>query len=498
MYLHQFPGVTIGSGQTLTVRQNTAAAIQAAINACATNGWDLVIAPGVYEIDVAAGITINGGQGSFAMRGTRASTFIQFHGNAPCLTLGDTSSFTGYSEYVIVDGLWLQYGASQTGNTAANLLVVGSLRDSLVNNLIIGANGTSYTAPNTPYLFPAYKAVLFTGVASEFSNIFSNIHVQGAQFRAVSLEVLGTGSLFDNWYITNGYLNQPGQITDCAFFMTGGNDSVFRQINVESFACNNIVNAQSVGGTLFQSWHFESIQPIGANPTWWVSAESRCTFQAMNFTGFWLTASLNTLTTSGTLSLFSTFGDDDLLFDSLYLNTQNAGNTVTLPIQLFHVNRVNGLEASIKARNIILDDSVSSGLVAHVSVDANSPLANFAGFNHIGEYQYSSLVSKFTKAQRSVSATYTVYGQDTDVDIVVPATITSCTVTLHRMQSPSGNGATTPTRVNNMVTFHRQTGSLSGTLTIADSTSGTLATNTTAGDLSFASSASTGGYAQVT
>lgn len=482
MYLHQYPGVTIGASQTTLTRQNTAAAIQAAINACATNGWDLVVAPGVYEIDVAAGITVNGGQSNFAIRGSRASTFIQFHSNAPVLSVGDLTSTTAYSFGVVIDCLWLQYGATQTGNTGANILQVGALRGSFLSNLKIGADGGSYTAPNTPYFFPAYRCVFFTAGATEFSNVFVNFHVQGAQYRLVDLTSLGTGSIFFNWYCTNGYLGQPGQISDCAWFMTGGNDSVFSQINIESVAANTIVNAQVVRGTRFQAWHFESVQFTGANPTFWSSAFSKCTFADMNLTGFWFTsATLNTLTASGTLTLFHCFGDDNLVFESLYLMEQNAGDSVTLPIVCFGYGVSAGTIASVRALSIVADDFVSAGLIPLLSLDASLPLANFPGFFHVSDYRYDPLVSRIKNAVRvPVTGAYTAYGADEDAVFFLGPTGTY-TFTASPKMTASGNGATTPTNVNARMCLNVATHS-SGTITVADSSAGTLFTITASGN----------------
>lgn len=485
VYLHQWPGVTIGSGQTLTTRQNTATAIQNAINACATNGWDLVVAPGMYEIDVAAGLTINGGQSGFAILGTRTSQFIQFHSNAPILTVGDTTS-SNYSIFVTINGLRLQYGASQASSTSANILIIGALRGSWLNNITLGADGGAYTAPTTPYLFPAYRDVFFSSANTEFSNSFTNFHVQGAQFRLVDMTALGTGSIFSNWYITNGYINQPGQVSDVAWYMNGGNDSVFDQMNLESVATNVLISTQTVRGTVFHSIHLESDQGVGANPTVWQSAFSRLTVDAFNFTGmFYTTATLNTLTATGTASVFTSFGDDAITTHNLYMLAQNAGNTVAMPLRVFTPTLQNGAVPTIEATNIIADDFVSAGLLAQLSLDPNMPLANYKGFSRIGQYNWGPLVSSAYQASRTINSTYTVYGEDNDSNIFIPATVTSFTLTLHTKQAPSGNGSTTPTKTGTLCNVQRLSGTVSGLVTIADSTAGTITTNSTATNLTF-------------
>jgi hypothetical protein len=484
LYADYVPGVTVGAGQTLQTRQATAAALQSAINECVAHGWQLVIPAGVYEIDSSAGLTANNTNydGALWIAGSQQSQIIQFHANAPILTVGDTAKgASDYSINVHIDGLRLQYGAAQTGNTNANALQIGALRSSHLSHIWIGADGVSYTAPNTPYQYPAYRAFyLVAGASPEFSNTFTDFFIEGAQYRLVDMSSLGTSSVFTNWYCTNGYIGQPGLLSDAAWYLTNG-DGVFTNMNFESIIGNIIINGQTMRSAHFSNIHLETIQLTGGNPFVFVGGTNRIIMDDFGVTGLYFTSSvLNTLTASGTGKVLSTYYDDALTVRNLQVMLQNPGNVVNLPLILFWPGGVGDQQPSIDATNISLDDFMNGGLTAHVALDPNMPSANFAGATRVAHYRWGSGVSQATGAVRTVSATYTVYGQDENPTFEIPAAIKSFTLTLADVQAASGVGATLIPPLGNVIHVRRNSGSASGTLTIADAKAGTITTSTQA------------------
>ena len=204
----------------------------------------------------------------------------------------------------------------------------------------------------------------------------------------------------------------------------------------------------------------------------------RLKFGSLDVTGLFLSSgTLNTLNASGTGSVISTYGDDTITADHLTVQLQDSGNVVNLPLVLFTTGNVGDTQPSIEMTNFTADDLVGGGLLANLSLDSNTPLANFAGPSRISHYKWGPSISHIDGAVRPVSSTYTVYGQDTDVTIEVPASITSFTLTLADVNGASGNASTSIPKVGNIAHIRRASGTVSGTLTIADATAGTLATN---------------------
>ena len=490
LYVNSVTGVTVGAGQTLKTRQATAAALQSAINQCAANGWQLVIPAGIYEIDSASGLTANNTNydGALWIAGSQQARIIQFHANAPILTVGNPAKgASDYSINVNIDGLRLQYGVSQTGNTNANALQIGALRSSHLSHIWIGVDGVAYTAPKTPYQYPAYRAFyLVAGATPEFSNSFTDFFIEGAQYRLVDMSSLGTASVFTNWYCTNGYFGQPGLLSDAAWYLTNG-DGVFSNMNFESIIGNIIINGQTMRSAHFSNIHLETIQLTGANPFVFVGGTNRIILDDFGVTGLYFTSNvLNTLTASGVGKVISTYYDDALSIRNLQVMLQNAGNVVNLPLVLFWPGAVGDEQPTIDATNISIDDFVHGGLVTHAALDPNMPLANFAGATRVDHYRWGSGVSRTTGAVRAITASYTAYGQDENPTFQIPAAVTSFTLTLADVQAASGVGATLIPPVGNLIHVRRNAGNAAGTVTISDAGAGAITTSTKAGqDLYF-------------
>jgi hypothetical protein len=231
----------------------------------------------------------------------------------------------------------------------------------------------------------------------------------------------------------------------------------------------------------FSNIHLETIQLTGANPFVFVGGTNRIILDDFGVTGLYFTSSvLNTLTASGTGKVLSTYYDDALTVRNLQVMLQNPGNLVNLPLILFWPGGMGDQQPSIDATNISIDDFINGGLVAHVAIDPNMPLANFAGATRVDHYRWGSGVSQATGAVRMISAPYTTYGQDENPTFEIPAAITSFTLTLADVQAASGVGATLIPPVGNLIHVRRNSGSASGTLTIADAKAGTITTNTQA------------------
>jgi hypothetical protein len=399
-------GVTIGSGQTEQTRRETAKALQGALD----KGSELVIPPGVYEIDDAEGLRVSNTDYEHALRirGSQQARIIQFHHNAPILTVGDpVKGKDDYSINVTIDGLRLEYGTSQTGATRSNALQIGALRSSSLSHIWIGADGGKYAAPNTPYQFPAYRAFyLVDGATPEFSNTFTDFFVQGAQYRLVDMSSLGTSSVFTNWYCTNGYFAQPGQLSDAAWFLKNG-DGVFTNMNFESIMGNVIINGQTLRNTQFSNLHLETIKLTGANPFVFVGGTNRIILDNFGVTGLYFTSP----SASGTGTLISTYYDDAVTVRNLQVLLQNPGNMVNLPLMLFNTGAVGDEQPTIDATNISVDDFVGGGLVSHLFIDGNMPLANFAGPTRVDHYRWGSGVSTVIGAIRKITSDYVAYGR---------------------------------------------------------------------------------------
>jgi hypothetical protein len=490
LYADRLPGVTVGPGQTSEKRAATAQALQQAINECAAHGWELVIPPGVYEIDSAAGLLANNTNydGALWIAGTQQARIIQFHQNAPIFTVGNPAKgASDYSINVNIDGLRVEYGVSQTGKANANALQIGALRSSHLAHIWMGADGVAYEAPHTPYRFPAYRAFyLVAGATPEFSNTFTDFFIEGAQYRLVDMSSLGTSSVFTNWYCSNGYFGQPGLLRDAAWYLNNG-DGVFTNMNFESIIANVIINGQTLRSSRFSNIHLETIQLTGADPYVFVGGTNRIIVDDFGVTGLYFTSSvLNTLRASGVGRVMSTYYDDALSVRNLQVSLQNAGNLVNLPLVVFWPGAVGDEQPTIEATNISIDDFVGGGLVAHVSLDPNMPLADFAGPKRVSHYRWGSGVSKATGAVRVIAADYKAYGQDEDPTFEVPAEIHSFTLTLAEAQAARGLGAALMPAPGNLVHVRRMSGKAAGTLTIADEGAGVIVANTeSAKDLYF-------------
>ena len=441
-----------------------------------------MIPAGVYEIDDPDGLHVFNTDYEHALRirGSQAARIIQFHRNAPILTVGDpVKGKDDYSINVTIDGLRLEYGSPQTGDTNANALQIGALRSSHLSRIWIGADGGRYEAPNTPYQFPAYRAFyMVDGATPEFSNTFTDFFLEGAQFRLVDMSSLGTSSVFTNWYCTNGYFGQPGQLMDAAWFLKNG-DGVFTNMNFESVMGNVIINGQTLRSAEFSNIHLETIKLIGANPYVFVGGTNRIILDNFGVTGLYFTSP----SASGTGTVISTYYDDALTIRNMQVLLQNQGNTVNLPLVLFKPGAVGDEQPTIEATNISVDDFVGGGLVQHVFIDPNMPLADFAGPTRVDHYRWGSGVSTVTGAIRKIASDYVAYGQDQNPTFEVPAAIKSFTLTLSDVQ---GSGVKFRTPMGNLVHVRRGKGNASGTLTIKDAHGEVLATNTTGGtDLYF-------------
>jgi hypothetical protein len=208
VYGHLAVGVTQGSGQTLAVRQTTATGLQNALNYAINNGKFFELEPGIYEIDTPTGLQIAQTTylSGFTFRGDRSSRIIQFHSNAPVLTIGDATG-AAYSINLDIKGLRAEYGVSQSGNTSANTLVIGSMRNSKLANIFVGSDNGGYTYPNTPVLYPGYRGVYFYSAGNNFPFVctFDDFFVSGAQHDLVNISTGSEGLIFRNWYCTNGY-----------------------------------------------------------------------------------------------------------------------------------------------------------------------------------------------------------------------------------------------------------------------------------------------------
>ena len=473
---YNMSGLTVGSGQSTGVRQANATVLQNAINYCCTNSKYLEIVPGMYEINVAGGLTVPAtGSGNYGlvMRGSMTGSIInQFYVTSPgtpILTVGDTTNTT-ISHGVDIRGLCLRYGASVSGLTSAVPLVLGFITVSNVSGMNMEGSA-----------FPPYDAVQMQGQA--FSCSFRDYRIWAWQrhgYNFTGNSGGATGNTHDNWYMNpgGGPTATYGTISgNYIFFGTDAGDQTFIRANFEWGATNAVVrtgDSAACHGLAFYSPHMEGIKLTGADPAIFHIATTSlnietCDIQdvavlAANFTGSaalisdwqggWTVATIKNLDFHQSYSSYM-----DSVFSFLHSYSLDDNATVL---------RIDGGQTR--------DFSGTGQTTARLQFDQHIATTAGVTINKWGAYEFGLQGSIIRKAVLTATATYTHYGQYEDATILVPASITSFTITLSNVMGATG---TQNVRTGNTVHVRRQSGTASGTLTVKDDAATTLSTNTT-------------------
>jgi hypothetical protein len=450
---------------TPSQRATNGAVLQNAINLAITDGKAIEFFPSArIEINNAAGITIPWSQSGFVWRGSSGakSGIVQFATNAPILIIGDITGSANLGGQASIDGIYIAYGVSQTGNTGALALQLGAWASSGFRNIKVDKFGPAGT-------FPAY--VPWTEVNASFSSKFENLNIQGGQQSVMRLTQSGatSGNVYSNVFCTCGNLNAPVALSSYAVGWpnAGITNSIFEQLNIEAVSANTIINCPGARGVVFADTHMETISLTGAGPTVFAGASS-----SMSILG--CTLDFRCTTADGTTFwgvFVGTFGEDNVVMEDIVLlsNSSDSG-AVNLPFYLTTTGApLADAPQSVTLRGLKVSDNNSGGLANNVALDQNMPLANFASPDTVAEYRFGFNISRTFGAIRRVSASYTHYGSDIDATLLVPAALgATVTITLSTASKASGQGSTTPPPHGDTVRVRRQAGSFANNLLVVN------------------------------
>lgn len=475
-------GLTIGSGLTLAARQANLAALQKAINYASANNKYFELAPGIYEISGAAGLTIPAVDG-FSWQGTKQTTIKQCLNNAPILSVGDVSSGTINTQDIHISGVRLYYLNDQTGQANSAALKIGLVRNSVFENINIFA---PYSA--TGPLQKAYRGIHVVSTGTNFgffSNSLRDIFVGGADQCLMDVALVGTGSVFQNIYLTQGTTNNVATMSGPALRFLGNADqyeTVLDQVNVEWVSANQIIFAQNLRGMTFLSCHFEGNQITGFDPCLFNLSTSEISLVGCNILD---QVCLSGVT--GTASLFRCYGDNTVTGSNLRISWSGASR-VTTPLNLFALNGSSPGDANQSADITGLSfKDVTGGNLTNLQFSANMPLASFPPPYAVNRYQYGGVATDQTDRvviQLPGTANYTHYQTHTDATVMMPAALAANrTITLSPLRKPSGVGSTLNGLSGNTIKIRRMSGTASSSLLVVNggTAAGTLTTNTTAG-----------------
>ena len=435
------------------------------------------------EINSTAGIVFPVSQTGLTVRGQSAPNagIVQFApatGPAPILIFGDITGAATLGGQADVEGLYCAYGVTQAGNTGAYAVQFGAWAASRFANLKVDKYGPFGT-------FPAY--VCWYETYGSFSCTFADLNMQGGQQSIMRLTQNGatSGNVYSNVYCSCGNLGAPLPLTDYAFGWgnNGVVNQIFNQLNIESVTTGRLMNIPNCRATVFSDVHLESISLTGAEPLVWACAGSSVTIDGclLDFR----------CTTADGASVFGrfvgTFGADTVTMRTIDLTNSTTGNgAVNLPFYLVDGVITPDTPPSISCDGLHIEDDTGTGLSQNVGWEATTmPLSAFAPIAGAGRFQFGENLSRSFATVRTVTATYTHYGADTDATLLVPATLSApAAITLANTFKASGTGSTTPPLSGNTVRVRRQAGTYANALTVVNGGpgAGTLWTDTDAAD----------------
>jgi hypothetical protein len=482
VYPHLATGVTIGAGQTTTVRQANATALQACITDAVANQKYIEWIAGTFEINSSTGLVIPAeGSGAYSMTmvGSMSGTnIIQFYNGgtgSPVLTIGDITGGTSHFG-IHISGFQLSYGSSQTGLVNSTPLVIGAGYDGEISDIALAG-----------FTNPSYRLLsILGGTSGVFSMNIRNIFGRGFTQDGLYVNASGsTGNHLDNVYLScsasGTYTAIAGSFVNIA---NGTQDWHFNRLNCEGGACNCLITYPGgSNGHVYTGLHCEGIKFTGFNPTIFTLTNS------VTVNGFDL---IDPIVESANMS-------GNLFLASAYVGSGAAGIAGDCQINNFNIVLNNASEVNTAIGMFVqvngpLGDALGTAEVSHATIQCQggAPTNELQGFifwdahlaananvivNGWGRYTFGAHGSKIEKALLTIAATYTHYGQFVDATILVPATITGFTITLSAVMGATGTQAVT---TGNTVHVRRMTGSASGTLLVKDDAGTTLLTSTTA------------------
>lgn len=475
VYAHLCAGVTVGSGNSGTVQTATGVGLQAGITYAAAHNLIFQINPGTYEINNVLGLVIPPGD-LFKWKGFRGQTIItQFYATtpgAPILTLGNSSTATFTAE---IDGVMLLYGASQTGFTSANALVINQTGWCTFKNIAINQGGG----------FSQYNSIVIG--TSSFSCTWSDITAVSAQQNHLLVNGGGSGSVFNNIHLSQGGVGTYNALAGnyVNWNSSGSDEMTFIQLNVEWGACNTPILVAENLGMKFVSLHVEGIEFTGSYPRLMSSSYSAvsidsldiadCIFRSANYSG--VPAIFGDYVTGGASNI--TVNNMTWTVNSGSVNPGGAAE-LNAAVNMILPSSTTDYFPNFTINKFFARDTVGSIIAPNLQFDTHMPVSAsaFQFPAQCGMYNYGPGGSSCDKAEINISATYTHYGQYTDATILVPATVTGFTLTLSNVMGATG---TQNVKNGNTVHVRRMAGTASGTLLVKDDAGTTLTTSTTQG-----------------
>jgi hypothetical protein len=425
--------VTVGSGQSTGTRTNTQTAMQTALNYYSTENVFYVLPPGVYEIYGSTALTIPYSAKSLVWRGAgEAAQINQFYTTSPgvvVLQIGDSTA-NNYLINADIEGVNLQYGASQTSNTNTAYVAFGPSAYCRFNEIYGGSPGSGSGPFN-----PAYYGVWFQGVTTPtFSSNFSKMEIQGAQHDLAHWDGFGTGGVIDNFYFGGGAgsntLSPPAVANsvmnmNLTVNMGGSNEWDFNQVNTEwvtgtgAAANSAAMNITGWLGLCIRHWHQEGLNWVSGGGTAVINITWSDTFMKIENLGMY---NFNITSANIGSNPFSFLWDyvpqnNTMLITTLILRaspfTQDP-SVINVATTLYTAGGSGGSASSMQILGCYINDNNgTSGLDGLLSIDGNMTVTSSAFLVPLSfvSYIYNSTASQLIGAVINVSSTYTHYSQ---------------------------------------------------------------------------------------
>lgn len=484
VYAYEATGVTQGAAGNNTVRAATLTGLQAALNYADAHNKFFEIEPADYEIYGSAGLLVPiNSLGTIDWHGTSKSHIVQYYNNASILTIGDVAG-SSYAYGGRISGFSLDYGVSQTGNTNANALALGSCYGVIIENFIV----CPYYGTNPPWNGIYINA---TGTAKFwFQNVMRDFAVGGSQRSLVAWHTAGTGNLISNGYTHNGSdaaSRLPLTVAAWDLFINSAisSDNIIERCNIEH--CNAPCMMQTGGFITLTviGLHLEDVAITGFGAQVFSQVTGHVRFINL------LVYDLVNTGASGPCHIFGMAGFGEVYdVDGLYIKWDNAFSgamnlattIVGVPGDAIGNSNPNDTNPAVSISNIRLQDDPGNNMQTYLTIDSNinAPLSDGTT---ISRYQGDNLVPATLKYQPVIKANYTHYGLHQDAVLFVPATLgAAITIGLSAKRKASGTGSSLNTPTGNTVRIRRQSGTYANTCTVTDiAGSTTLSTNSTAG-----------------
>lgn len=487
---HRWPGVTqVATGDQPT-QIATLAGLQAAVNYASTNRKFFELEPGVYEIYGANGLKLPASYPGFQWKGVRRSTILsQFYVNAPVLQCcqlltGESDSGTN------IDGVAVQYGVDQTGQTNAIGIRIGATWKSTFRNMASNGVNNGVALPTLrPYHACQIKNISSSG-AAYFSNIMEECSFGQAQVSNLAVALNGTGNVFRNIYTVGGGAPNAQPMTGpCVDISMGGpayTENVFEQLNVEWAIAPAFINCNNVRGITFLSTHFEGCQLAGVSPYFVQANLSYMQIIGMHFLNCHILAAQ---LTSGKPVILQTFRTASINVLGLSMLWDNQAGIPQVDQNYFLAN----VDATSPSRGgviqggafEIVDNDPSAAGQLNVRPSTYQQETGWAGLKifKLDHMQAAEPMPTFKGGIIDISQTQTVYAVYENVQwrlTTTPGVASTLTLAIKCFPTQSGSrGQLVPPRVGQMCYVSRGVGTADGfTWTINNSVGTSIGTLT--------------------